>query len=281
MKPNVSLTPSSCHLCRGGARMKTFASLLACCVFFEPLYSLYVSQHDAAMIGEKIWNNECAGTVEGLTHWKAGEAFPSLGIGHFIWYPTGKTERFEETFPELLIFLQKHEVQLPEWLKGAHGCPWNCREAFYEDIHSNKMQQLRKILHETKDLQAIFIANRLEKTLPHILEQCSEKEKEIITSNFTRLAQQPRGLYALIDYLNFKGAGTSPLEQYKGEGWGLRQVLVRIPLSSQDPLGSFVKNAKIVLMQRVQNAPPERNEAQWLQGWLNRINSYLSSKDSA
>ena len=39
--------------------------------------------------GMKIWQNESGATVSGLTHWNEGEEFPSLGIGHFIWYPHG------------------------------------------------------------------------------------------------------------------------------------------------------------------------------------------------
>jgi len=46
-----------------------------------------VNRADSLAIGRKIWQNECAGTVEGLTSWNKGEDFASLGIGHFIWYP--------------------------------------------------------------------------------------------------------------------------------------------------------------------------------------------------
>jgi len=49
-----------------------------------PLPELSASQK--AAIGKKIWQNECACSVDGLTTWNAGEEFPSLGIGHFIWY---------------------------------------------------------------------------------------------------------------------------------------------------------------------------------------------------
>ena len=45
-------------------------------------------------LGEKIWKNECGGTVEGLTHWNKGEAFGSFGIGHFIWYPENQIGPF-------------------------------------------------------------------------------------------------------------------------------------------------------------------------------------------
>jgi hypothetical protein len=41
-------------------------------------------------VGLRIWQNECAGSVAGLTSWNAGEDFASLGIGHFIWYPAGR-----------------------------------------------------------------------------------------------------------------------------------------------------------------------------------------------
>ena len=222
---------------------------------------------DTQKIAEKIWKNECGGSVEGLTHWKQGENFGSFGIGHFIWYPAEKKERFEETFPTLLLFLQKKGIELPFWLKNIKGCPWNTREEFYQDFDSSQMISLRKLLFDTKQLQALFIAERLEKALPDL----DPSLKKV----FDRLASDQKGLYALIDYLNFKGAGTSPSEAYQGQRWGLLQVLERISPTSRDLLSDFVASAKIILTQRVQNAPPERHEEQWLKGWLNRINTYL------
>lgn len=226
-------------------------------------------------LAEKIWKNECAGSIEGLTNWKKGENFPSLGIGHFIWYPEGKKDRFEETFPSLLTFMEKEGAPLPDWLKSASGCPWKTRESFYEEIQSPKMKALRQFLYETRHLQAIFITNRLEKALPEMIKDCSKEEKERISNIYQRLAKDPNGLYALIDYLNFKGSGTSLSERYKGQGWGLLQVLQKIPASSKQPLVDFVEAAKALLKQRVENAPPERHEEQWLKGWCNRLDTYL------
>lgn len=239
------------------------------------LFSFSISPQNANKIGDKIWKNECAGTVEGLTHWNKGENFASLGIGHFIWYPVDKKERFEETFPALLQFFLKEGVILPSWLKTTSGCPWNSRSSFYEGIHSSKMKSLRELLFNTRNLQAIFIANRLEASLPQMLENCPQFEKAKIFDLFYRLAKDANGLYALIDYLNFKGSGTSLKETYKGQGWGLLQVLERMPLSSDQPLIDFVKAAKVVLRQRVQNSSPERHEEQWLKGWFNRLDTYL------
>jgi hypothetical protein len=237
-------------------------------------FAISISPQVAEQIGVKIWQNECKGTLEGLTHWNKNENFPSLGIGHFIWYPAEKRDRFVEGFPPLLAFLKTQNVNIPAWLQTTETCPWNSRDEFYADINSTKMKELRQFLYDTKHLQAVFIANRLEKALPQMLKKLSPAEKEKITATFNKLANDPQGLYALLDYVNFKGEGTSPTERYKGQGWGLLQVLQAIPASSNNIVADFVESAKKVLAQRVQNSPPERNEDKWLKGWSNRIESY-------
>lgn len=234
-----------------------------------------ISPDVSRQIGQKIWKNECKGTLEGLTHWNVGENFPSLGIGHFIWYPLGKKERFEETFSALLTFLEQEGADLPRWLKNAQGCPWATREEFYQKIHSLEMKQLREFLYNTRELQAVFMAKRLENMLPLLLEKLSAEKQKSVKAIFYRLAADPKGLYAMVDYLNFKGAGLSSTEQYQGEGWGLLQVLQSISESSTNPLSSFVESAQRVLSQRVKNSPQERNEQRWLQGWMNRLNTYI------
>ncbi len=254
---------------------KYFIPLLFFLFCLEKTFPISVSFEDASKIGEKIWENECDGTLEGLTHWKKGENFASLGIGHFIWYPIGKREQFYETFPSLLQFCLKEKVTLLNWLKTSPGCPWDSRESFYEDIHSQKMENLREFLFETRSLQAIFIASRLENILPSMLENCCEMERNKIIYLFYNFAKNAEGLYVLIDYLTFKGSGTSPQESYNGQGWGLLQVLQRFPQYSEEPLVDFVNTAKEILSERVQNAPPERQEKQWLEGWFNRLDTYL------
>lgn len=257
--------------------MKIFAILfLHLCTCVGYAFSLSISKQDANQIAERIWKNECAGSIEGLTHWKKGENFPSLGIGHFIWYAPNKKERFQETFPELLGFLQESGSTLPAWLEETEGCPWTSREDFYAHIKSSKMESLRQMLYDTKDLQAIFIAKRLEKSLPKMIENLPQEEKTKVTYAFNRLSESPRGLFALMDYVNFKGEGTSSAETYNGQGWGLLQVLQGIPSDSNSTeiVDSFMKSAKDTLEQRVKNSPPERNEKQWLKGWLNRVDNY-------
>lgn len=237
--------------------------------------SLTVSMETANKIAMKIWKNECACSIEGLTCWNKGENFGSFGIGHFIWYPTGKREGFQESFPELLVFLDKRGADLPVWLKNSQGCPWKNRDEFYSQINSDKMNQLRTMLFETKELQAIFIAQRLDNLLPYLIKELPAKKQQDISDIFHRLEEDPRGLYALIDYLNFKGPGTSQQEAYNGQGWGLLQVLEGVPPKSKNLIDDFVTSAKKVLKDRVENSPKERNEQRWLVGWHNRVNTYL------
>ncbi len=71
------------------------------------VHAIELSRADASRIGRKIWQNECAGTVSGLTSWNAGEKFASLGIGHFLWYPKGERGPFEESFPDLVALRQQ------------------------------------------------------------------------------------------------------------------------------------------------------------------------------
>jgi len=235
-------------------------------------HAISLTDAQAREIGMRIWKNECAGTIEGLTSWNRGENFASLGIGHFIWYPAGVTGPFEESFPKLLAYLRKNGVKLPDWISEAKGCPWPTREAFLADANSARMKELRALLAETIPLQARFAALRMEAALPKMLAAAPSESREKIRTNFFRVAREPMGLYALIDYVNFKGEGVACSERYNGQGWGLLQVLEG--MGNGPALQEFSHSAIRVLTLRVQNSPPERNEARWLPGWKNRCASY-------
>ena len=66
----------------------------------EQAQAITISHSDALKVGKRVWQNECNGTISGLTSWNQGEDFASLGIGHFIWYPKERRGPFEEEFPE-------------------------------------------------------------------------------------------------------------------------------------------------------------------------------------
>ena len=231
-----------------------------------------LSDSQALEIGRRIWKNECAGTVSGLTSWNKGEEFPSLGIAHFIWYPAGRTGPFEESWPGLARFLKTQGVPVEDWMLGA--CPWKNRDAFMADLDGPRLTGLRAMLSKTVAAQARYAAMRMEAALPKMLAATTPAQRAKIETNFRRVAAEPLGFYALMDYVNFKGEGVNPAERYNGQGWGLLQVLETMPVTGK-ALPEFARAADAVLTRRVQNAPPARNEAKWLPGWRNRLQTYL------
>lgn len=227
---------------------------------------------DLESIGRRIWQNEAAGKVEGLTDWNQGEHFASLGIGHFIWYPAGPKGPFKESFPSLVSFLKKEGVRLPDWLDEHTECPWPNRAAFLADATSPRLRQLRDVLASSLSEQSAFLAQRLERALPSMLELASSQQRTKIKSLFERLGSSTKGRFALIDYVNFKGEGVKASESYSGQGWGLLQVLDSMP--AEGGVREFSEAAAQVLTRRVKNSPPERREDRWLPGWISRVRAY-------
>jgi hypothetical protein len=239
--------------------------------------AISLSHADVQKIGKKIWQNECNGTISGLTAWNAGEDFASLGIGHFIWYPKGRRGPFEESFPKVVNFISKRGAKLPTLLLrgGEQPCPWNSRAEFLRAQHTVEMNQLRQFLADTIDLQAEFLIVRLEGALPKMLAEAAPADRANVQQQFERLAKTPQGGYALVDYVNFKGEGVLHTERYQGQGWGLLQVLEDMHGTSEaGAVDEFSRAAKAILTRRVHNAPAERHESRWLMGWIRRVNSY-------
>src|ERR1700730_16209507 len=238
-----------------------------------------LSRDQALRIGRKIWQNECGGSVAGLTSWNEGENFASLGIGHFIWYPDGVRGPFEESFPKFLGFAADHRRNLPASLQQARACPWNSRTEFLRAKDSATMKELRQFLASTVDLQAHFRVARLQHALAKMLEEAAPANRANVQQQFDRVASTSSGCYALVDYVNFKGEGVLRTERYRDQGWGLLQVLegMRGGGNGSSAAQEFSRSAAAILTRRVQNSPPERKESRWLPGWLNRVNSYAGN----
>ena len=229
---------------------------------------------DLDRIAHRIWKNECAGTVDGLTSWNTSENFASLGIGHFIWYPAGGEGPFEESFPKLKRWLQGENVALPKWLLDTAHCPWADRAAFQRAHDSVEQKDLRKLLSATLPQQTRYIIHRLHEAVPKY-RSAAGKASERVEQNITLLNRTVAGSFAMIDYVNFKGEGLNPKERYNGEGWGLLQVLMEMETSDGiSPEQRFAEAAQRVLTRRVKNSPPARNEKQWLGGWKSRCDDY-------
>lgn len=239
--------------------------------------SLRLTPDQQRWLGQRVYQSECGGQPSCLLHWNEGEAFPSLGIGHFIWYPEAYEGPFSETFPELLTRMHRSGITLPGWLDPDSPAPWSSRQQFLDSMGSVQHQDLYALLETTQGTQAAFIAERLLEEKPLILQQAAAEglDASLIAAQFDSIAQinPPQGLFALIDYLHFKGSGINPQERYQGQGWGLLQVLANMTDSKAD-LDSFIRSAEEQLRRRVRLAPAERNEQRWLRGWLNRLESY-------
>jgi hypothetical protein len=234
-----------------------------------------LSAPQKAAIGKKIWQNESGGEVAGLTAWNGGEEFPSLGIGHFIWYPKGFKGRFAESWPQFIAFARERGAKPPEVALQRHS-PWNSKAEFQRDFKGAEMAGLRKWLSGTVELQTDYIIDRSRAALPKILAAAPGSERAKIEANYRKVSTTSQGTYALIDYVNFKGDGTQTSERYNGQGWGLMQVLGGMKEVSAGPAAAteFAASAKRVLSRRISNSPPARAEAKWLPGWHNRCETY-------
>jgi hypothetical protein len=259
-----------------------FPVILASQAFARPAMP-ELDQDELEWLGDRIFANECNRQLRCLTSWNEGEQFPSLGLGHFIWYQAGQQEAFVETFPALLEQLDAEGVELPAWLiLNDREQPWPDRESFLAALDGPELSELRELLQDTMPLQTRYIVADFGRRLEAMLATLPAAERADVEGRIEGiLAEDPRhGAYALIDYVHFKGDGSNAAERYAGSGWGLLQVLQEMPQQGTAALEEFVGSAKAVLARRVANAPPERNEQRWLSGWNNRLDTYLSGRSA-
>ncbi|RRS30354.1 MAG: hypothetical protein P794_07315 [Epsilonproteobacteria bacterium (ex Lamellibrachia satsuma)] len=260
-------------------------SVLLFILLFSVLFSseIRLTEKQANFIAKKVWQNEGAGKDKYLIWWNKGEDFASLGIGHFIWFSKGHIERFREVFPMVVEYMQKNGAKLPAWLTPKTDLPWNSKTAFFaaKKAKTKQYMELFNFLRSTFPLQASFMANRLSQALPQMLETIDDpKKQDVIKRRFYEVMHNAdgsvneQGLYVLLDYTNFKGEGTLKSERYKGQGWGLLQVLWNMDDKKSDKCKAFAESAKRMLSRRIKNSPPARGEERWRKGWNVRLDTY-------
>jgi hypothetical protein len=225
----------------------------------------------------QLQRRETGGDDHKLIFWHQGEAMASLGIGHFLWFPSSVQPTATETFPALIDTLVALRVELPPWLAhrfaiGERGCPWSSRDELKAAEGLPHYQDLMQLLMTTKEQQARFVLDRFSKDLKATLQSLPSEARAQLQARLGALAAAS-AFSALVDYAHFKGWGTNPSERYQGHGWGLVQVLEQMRC---DTLPCFVESAEGVLTERVRLAPPERIsfEKAWLPGWLRRVRAY-------
>ena len=124
----------------------------------------------------------------------------------------------------------------------------------------------------------MFIFDRLNRALPFMV-AAEPKVSRNIEFQFRRLISTPGGIYALVDYVNFKGEGILDGESYKGHRWGLLQVLksMRGKDEGLGALKEFSACAGRLLKIRVRNTPAGVHEERWLPVWERRLKTYVDS----
>jgi len=127
---------------------------------------------------------------------------------------------------------------------------------FQAALHESRLNELRDLLARTVRLQSKFLVQRLETSLPKLAAGAPAAERENIHRQIERLKQSGAGTFALIDYVNFKGEGLLETERYKGQGWGLLQVLQEMHGAGPGAAKEFAEAAAKVLIRRVQTRPP-------------------------
>ncbi len=245
-----------------------------------------LSKEELELIGQKIFMNECAAVIACLVEWNEGEAFPSLGIGHFIWYPTGVSEPFTESFPLLIKYMKAQSIILPKSLSTLKpfDAPWPTREHFLAIRGSQEIDELRHFLQSTMDAQIEYMLGRCINAFVKIINDVDVEQQTRIISILNAMLSTDGGIYPLIDYVNFKGEGLALSERYKGVGWGLKQVLLEMPNDAlqgdqgdvlpRNIVAAFARSAKTVLKRRAENAPRSIEKDKWYPGWANRIDTY-------
>jgi len=268
------------------SKFNAYVAVLGIGSLFNPLLDAQASESDGfanQWIAEQIFANECNSRADCLTSWNPGEEFPSLGLGHFIWYQKDQQEIYQETFPGLLDYYQEQGIRIPDWIRQlpAQDSPWADRDQFYAEFDGEQLTRLREFLQQTLTVQANFIIQRQEQSLDKILDYAPPEQRKDLALLYREVAnsEPPLGRYALIDYVNFKGEGIAASERYQGQGWGLLQVLQTMLKAPEDQpvMVRYSDAAAEILRLRVSNSPSERNEQRWLAGWLNRVRTYRPS----
>ncbi len=241
---------------------------------------LQIPKADRLLMAERVFKNECYDERDCLLEWDKGEDFLSIGLEHFIWSPANSSSIFKDTFKSYLEYAREKGKHLPKVLdkNPLPPCPWDSRGQFLKSKNSREYQDITEFLIKTKQCQADYLIETARQSLQKIIRASPQSQLTNIQNKIALLSNNPDGVYAIIDYVNFKGTGIGASEKYEGEGWGLLQVLegMRDGIKPQEVLPDFVRSARNVLNHRVFNAPHDRHEEKWLPGWQKRVDTYLA-----
>lgn len=232
-----------------------------------PYLNVQISQGDFDAIKEKAtvgyqfqvgWEDNYDGTHMDIKGY--------VSMGGSLWYGEKTRLNYTEDWPTVAKALKDNGVTLldgkplPDWIQG--GCPWANQEEltaalqpgspYYDDIQS--LQQT--LSTDSKAIDILFRFGKWKRFLT-ALDPYSDATDHYIFGNATpgdaplladRLnaiaavrddAGHPLGLYALMDYDNWKGEGTSITEIHNTQHWGLQSVLRNMDAGEMAKMGAL------------------------------------------
>lgn len=228
-----------------------------------------------------IYMNETGGKPDALIIKNDKENVCSLGIGHFIWYPTGVKQQYKETFPGLLKELQKTDGAF----KGAVDveipptCPWKSTSELNAAKSTDVYKRLVAGLTSPagKRVQVNYMIERAREAIAETAKEDPDSVKKMLD-----LLETEQGTYAVIDYVNFKG-NSAETEAYGDFHWGFKTAIyVMSKDETLKPEKRFQIAVETLLEMRVEEAKKlGKDESSFLTGWLKRVNTYsdLNNKE--
>lgn len=256
---------------------------------FLPYLNVQLSQEEFNMIKEKAnrgyqfeigWEENYDGTHMDIKGY--------VSMGGSIWYGEKTQLNYTEDWPTIAQALQDAGVTLPQWALGA--CPWSNQEEVIAanqegSPYYNDIQALNTTLStDPKALDVLFRFGKWKRFLTaldpnsdfsdhYIFTDATPGDAQLLADRFNAIgavhdaAGHPIGLYALMDYCNWKGEGTSVTEIHNTQHWGLQSVLRNMSaeeINSDGALQAFVDSARRTLVDgRILNTEIEidRNNA--------------------
>ncbi|MBX9743102.1 MAG: hypothetical protein K2W99_06160 [Chthoniobacterales bacterium] len=199
------------------------------------------------------------------------KGYVSMGGG--IWYGEKTQLNYTEDWPTIAKALKDNGVKLPEWALGA--CPWANQEELTAALSSgfpyyDEIQSLQDTLStDPKALDILFRFGKWKRFLTavdpnsdapdhYIFTDATPGDAQLLADRFNAVAAMrddaghPLGLYALMDYDNWKGEGTSVTEIRNTQHWGLQSVLRNMSeeeMKSEGVLQAFIHSARRTLVE--------------------------------
>ncbi len=199
-----------------------------------------------------------------------------MGIGHFLWSPLKRLQDKDQSFAMLIHYQEDRGITVPHWLQGVRvpPCPWPNRQAFLNAQNSAPMRELRQHLANTIASQSKFMLYRTHIAVDRMLATANKYDRNYLAHSLKKLTCNNKGLYVLIDYLNFKGLGLTSYK-HKRYGWGLMSVLLdmRNAPGTLSTRQAFAWSANKLLSRRVAySRNPQAKK--WILGWRKRLKTY-------